>query len=256
MDDNATSTQPSDVSDAIATLIANLPAPVREFVNGPDRDRVALELMQKYDLHADQGGDFERAYIRMLLGVDTPDEFTASLRQAGISEASISGLTNDVNEMVFKPLRRKEQEAPVRATAPIPPPAPTPVRETPPAPVVPPPAPAPVAQPQPTYAPSAPGAHQQTYWVPVSITAVPQPYMTTEPPPLSYPQPTQAPLPSQPEPIAPPPKVEQREEPPPPPPLPQPTWRPEPPPNLPTYEESRTPLKKDYAADPYREPPV
>lgn len=253
MDGVADASRRSDIAGALATIIANLPAPVREFVNGPDRDRVSLELMQKYRLHADEAGEFERAYIRMLLGIDTPDEFILSLRQAGIPDQSISGLINDVNEMVFIPLRRKEREMsepqpePKPSAAPPPPPAAIPAS---------PPAPLPPQTPSaPTYMPPIPGSQQQVYWVPVSITAVPQPYMTTQPP-VGYQAPQPVPAP---EPVQPPPPVQAYEVPrveerPAPPPPPMPTWEPAPPPNLPIGEAGHVPLTKDYAADPYREP--
>lgn len=222
-------------ADAVASVLLGLPEPVREFVMGPERDRVALALMQKYGLHADQGGEFERAYIQMLLGVKSPDEFRDALRAAGIPETSISGLTTDVNEMVFKPLRQIEREMSEQEPEPVsppPPPPPAPVRRE----AVP-----PVPQPQPVYAPP-PGAQQQTYWVPVSITAVPQPYITTQPP-VQYQAPAVPPPPPPPPPPAPTPA-----------PAPQMEMTPPPPPNLPTMESDRSPLTKDYAADPYREP--
>ncbi|HYE22926.1 MAG TPA: hypothetical protein VEA92_00545 [Candidatus Paceibacterota bacterium] len=233
--------QLSNVDDAVATALLRIPEPIREFVMSPERDRVALELMQKYGLHADQAGDFERAYLQMLLGVKTPDEFRDSLREAGIPEPSINGLTTDVNEMVFKPLRRKEQEQSERRPEPPRPVSPPSQIEAPPQYQVP-------QQPQPVYTPPIPGAQQQTYWVPVSITAVPQPYMTTQPP-LQYQAPQQPPAPPPPPPPVPEPVIER------PAPPPVTAWEPPPPPpNLPTEEGQRTPLTKDYAADPYREP--
>lgn len=254
MDEEQSAAQPSQVASAIATLIANLPAPVREFVNSPERDQISLELTQKYGLHIDQAGEFERAYLRMLLGVDSPDEFTLSLRQAGIPEATITSLTADVNEMVFKPLRKKEQELSERKVPPAPQPkrASEPIREAPVPQPAPPPPPAP-PQPQPVYMPPVQGTQQQTYWVPVSITAVPQPYMTTQPPvqyqmpqaqPVQEPPPAPPPPPPAPEPV---PQVAPQVPPP-------PVWEPQPPPNLPTGDISSSPLKKDYVADPYREP--
>jgi len=238
-----------EVEGALAEILLKLPEPVREFVTGPERDRVSLALSQKYQLHADQAGIFERAYIQMLLGVISPEQFISTLRQASVPEADVTGLTNDVNEMVFKPLRRKEQELSEKAPEPrqpAPPPAPVKEREEAPAPQ-----PAPIPPP-PIYAPPFPGAQQQTYWVPVSITAVPQPYMTTEPPP-QYQAPQQPPAPPpMPAPVPEPPRVEERPAPPPP---PIPAWEPPaPPPNLPTHENSFSPITKDYAADPYREP--
>ncbi|MDB5195141.1 MAG: Phage Tail Collar [Parcubacteria group bacterium] len=99
------------VDQAIATLVDDLPRPVREFVLGPERDRISLSLTQKYSLHADQAAAFEQTYLFLLLGVSSPEEFAQALKNAGISEETVLGLTNDINEQVFKPLRAKIQES-------------------------------------------------------------------------------------------------------------------------------------------------
>lgn len=236
----------NEVSDALAEVLVNLPEPVRNFVVSSERDRVSLSLTQKYQLHADQAGEFDRAYIQMLLGVVSPEEFANALRRTGIPETSVAGLTNDINEMVFKPLRQKEREMSERKPEPRPVPPPPPKREVVPLPPPAPPAPEPVQQP--VYTPPMQGAQQQTYWVPVSITAVPQPYITTQPPPqYQAPQPPPAPPPPPPAPEPPPPPKREEVVPPP------PVWEPAPPPNLPTGD-GPSPLTKEYAADPYREP--
>ncbi|MES2994501.1 MAG: hypothetical protein V4681_00470 [Patescibacteria group bacterium] len=97
------------VEDAIATLVAELPKPVQEFITGSERARVVLELSKKYGLHADQAGEFERAFIFMLLGISSPPEFVVSLREAGISPEKVNGLVEDVNKDVFMRLREEER---------------------------------------------------------------------------------------------------------------------------------------------------
>lgn len=103
----------------------DLPLPIRKFLQSPERDAVSLRLTQKYGLHADDAGTFERAYIYMLLGVFTPDEFVQELRENGLEGNTIRGLADDVNEQVFKKLRQEErEEGPVpvtyRSAAPVP----------------------------------------------------------------------------------------------------------------------------------------
>lgn len=181
--------QDLSVEEAVASVLAELPEPVQRFVTGPDRDTVALELTRKYELHADQGADFEHAFTFMLLGLYSPEEFVQELRGAGISDAAIQGLATDVNERVFKRLRKEEQQgsepAPARREAPPavpvmqvgPRPAPPP---QPPAPVV----PAPIAQ-QPVPQPVAPPYPQAAYPQPAPA---PAPYPQT-----AYPQPSPAP---------------------------------------------------------------
>jgi len=247
------------LTQSIAQLLAKVPRPVQEYVVS-DLSNEVRSLMDKYQLHVDQGGVLQNELLLMLLGQEEPAEFMKELRAAGIGEGTVQSLMVDINEDVFKPLRKKEQEVgvapaqrvpePVSQTTP-PPPAPTPI---------PPPPPPPdrgvrtmEADMQAAQAAQAqqymPGAQTQTYWVPVSITAIPQPYMTTQPPPQAYPQ--QAPPP----PPTPPPAIEERPAPPPPPLREERTWEPPPPPNLPTVEsQPNTPIKKEYGADPYREP--
>lgn len=269
-----------DVSWSLSTLIAQLPLPVRNFVQSQERTDIALALSQKYQLHADQAGAFERSFLYMLLGVSDPKEFVADLREAGISEEAVAGLASDLNEQVFKRLRREEEQA-AAAPAPPPPPVPTPQPVVAPAP---PPAPEPPApQPvrtmgadmaqvqagyqmpypqQPMYPPVqqvqyvpfgyAPIPMQQPggYWVPVVLPQQPM-----------YPQQMQQPVPPPPPPTPPTPAPAPVAPPPPPPPAPQPEVQrvaPPPPPNLPVMEaapvENNDPLKKEYGVDPYREP--
>lgn len=86
-----------------------LPQPVQNFLSGPDRNRVVIELSKKYNLHVDQAGKFEQTFIHMLLGVSSPEEFVDALTKANIPAESVRGLAQDVNEQVFLPLRKAEQ---------------------------------------------------------------------------------------------------------------------------------------------------
>ncbi len=99
------------IKNALNTVLDELPKPVKDFVLSPERERIAGELSQKYNLHADQAGAFEQAFMLMLLGVSSPEEFVEALTKAGIPAESIRGLSADVNERVFVPLRKEEQEA-------------------------------------------------------------------------------------------------------------------------------------------------
>lgn len=247
MDPKDTELEGATVSEAIAVLLHDLPKPVQDFVTGSERERIALSLSQKYRLHADQAGEFEQAYLHMLLGISSPEEFVDTLTKAGIAPESVRGLANDVNEQVFVPLRKAEQE-------------PTPAQER----VV---TPAVVATPPPIpAAPILPGSTepvpqatpQQVVPPPThhSVPAVPPPHMLMYPPyavpygtplymvPLHHPQ--QVPVAPAPDPLAPSPQLVQ------PPIVPQhsvqeiPRVIPQSPPT--------TPIQKEYAADPYREP--
>jgi len=170
------------LDEAVATVVAELPEPVQRFVTGPERDEVSLDLTNKYNLHADQAGDFEHAFIFMLLGLYSPEDFVKELRDAGLNESTIQGLATDVNERVFKRLRDEERRAGV---APARKPA-VPVMEVGPRPPESPPAPAPVPPPQvqPVPAPQAPpvpqiappAAQASAAPAPIPIYSPPAPY--------------------------------------------------------------------------------
>ncbi len=235
MDEQKPGSREMSIEDAVATLVSELPQPIREFVMGPKRDTVSLALTHKHNLHVDQAAVFERAYLHMLLGIKTPEEFSVELREAGIADSTVNALSSDVNDMVFIPLRAQMQNASPQPQPPTPQRAPlVPPMElvAPPAPVVPPPV------------PSAPNPLQSVP-VPVSNPSLPDAYSVRTmahdmeavknhqmPEPVVIPHPSVAPevLP-----IAVPPTPPARSS--------------TPPPNLPGV-----PLQKQYGVDPYREP--
>lgn len=242
MEPNIQQSSDMSVDEAISTLLSELPKPVQDFVTGPERARIALSLSQKYQLHVDQAGAFEVAYMHMLLGISSPEEFVDTLTKAGIAAETVRNLANDVNEQVFVPLRKAEQAppAPVIATPPPAPAAPILPGSTEPVPqqVVPP----------PTHhypVPAAPLPHTLIY-PPYAVPYGTPMYMM----PVHHPQqwvapPVAAPLPEQPVPT--PPVPVQPSTPIPVPPLME--TRPIAPP-----VQLSTPIQKEYSADPYREP--
>ena len=162
MNPEQTTSQEVDINEAVATLLRELPKPVQDFVTGPERARVALSLSQKYKLHADQAGEFEHAFMFMLLGVSSPEEFVNSLTRAGILPETVRGLITDVNEQVFVPLRKAEQGSVPASTVPVSAPAPLAPVQPVPAPTL---APAPIPVPVPV--PVAPRT------APVSVSSAP-----------------------------------------------------------------------------------
>ncbi len=259
-----------NINSAVSTLMKELPKPVQDFLAGPERDRISNELSQKHRLHVDQAGEFERAYLFMLLGIMSPNEFVSTLTEAGIAPEAVSALAADVNEMVFIPLRKKERDPrsamPAAAIPQKPAPLPPPAIEYKPAPVtlpgsdVPAPMPAmsqtpqhlaavPVVAPAPIvpeqhFVQSMPGAGvHQPGWHPAAAVhiyvpahAAPQ-QQAAYVPSAPMPEPAAAPLPA-PAPVYIPPA--------PPAPAPQPV----------TIMPSAVsiPIKKEFGADPYREP--
>lgn len=108
------------INQAVGTLLASVPDPIRKFLTGPERDKITVELANKYHLRADQAGEFQRAFIFMLLGISDPNEFISTLQAVGISASIIDGITKDVNEQVFSRLQQEERSA----IQPAPPPKP------------------------------------------------------------------------------------------------------------------------------------
>lgn len=106
-----------DFEQKVDLLEDTLPNPVREFLHSKERDAISLTLTRKYGLHVDAAAAFERAYLYMLLGVHSPEDFAEDLREAGISAQIIQGLATDLNELVFIPLRRKEMASPISGYA-------------------------------------------------------------------------------------------------------------------------------------------
>lgn len=249
-----------DISDAVASVMKDLPKPVQDFLISDERSVVARELSSKYSLHADQASEFERAYIFMLLGIATPEEFVAALSQTGLTQDVINGLAADVNTRVFMRLRDKERAATTEQPAassrpePLPPPAldyqpavktlpgspvPAPMPATAPAPVVSSPSPevrmpeVSVSQPIQHVIHSAPTQPQGWHpaaavhiYVPTQGALHTQPVQAENRPAEALVQPQEV--------YIAPPAPEQI-------PVPAPV-------------ASVTPVKKDYAADPYREP--
>ena len=230
------------VEDAIGTLVGGLPGPVRDFVTSPERARIALSLSEKYNLHVDQAGEFEKAYMFMLLGIASPEEFVDTLTKAGLPPDTVRGLAKDVNEQVFVPLRKAEQTpaAPKQEAAPVLPgtslPVPPPVPHRTPAPPL-------VAPPSVN---QAPPAHPYIYGIPhmpQHVVYMPQYGMPYGPAPMyvwpqnpqPWPVPQGMPMEHLQQTVATPEPV---------PPTPQPKA-----PEIPVTQ----PLTKEYVADPYRE---
>lgn len=98
-----------DIDDGILALMSRLPVPVQEFLSSDERNEVVLNLSKKYGLHTDQAGVFESAFLLMMLGVDSPEAFSNTLRSQGLPNETIQGLMSDLNTEVFLPLRNAER---------------------------------------------------------------------------------------------------------------------------------------------------
>ncbi len=88
--------------------MADVPPQIRDFFASGKVDTIATNLAQKYRLHVDQAAIVEREIILLLLGLETPQEFTQALtEEARLSQQVISGIMQDVNTQIFVPLREQ-----------------------------------------------------------------------------------------------------------------------------------------------------
>ena len=194
----------------------------------------------------EQSNVFRQAYLHLLLGVSSPEDFLQALRKTGTSEEAVRALIFDVNEEVFRPLHTQAvgQVAPAQAGGTIPQPLvqstlPTPARGA--APGIEQIVTVPIAQ------PVAPAARIYDT-TPLSATIrtmaldMQAVHEHKEPEAVPY-QSTSTPLPSRaPEPVAPPTLART---------VAQPPTRTTP--ATPVSAKTDQPLIKEYSADPYRE---
>jgi len=244
-----------DVTTAVSSLMQELPKPVQDFLVSDERGQVVTELSKKYNLHVDQAGEFERAFLFMLLGILKPEDFVSTLLGMGLDQESVNNLAADVNTRVFMRLRDAEREQATAAPskpAPLPPPAldyqPAVAPTLPGSPVAAPmpTQPAPVTPqaviPQQHFVHSMPNAQPQSGWHPAAAVHI---FVPTHNAPQHQAAPVQqvqevVPTYSQvPEPVPATPTEQQ---------VPQYTA----PPVVPV--PAPTPIKKEFGSDPYREP--
>lgn len=100
-----------------------VPQQIKNFFANRRLDPITLNLVAKYKLRIDQAAVLEREIILLLLGLEDPGEFVRTLGdEAKLDQATIQGITQDVNAQIFVPLR-EEMEG---KRPPQPPPAPAP----------------------------------------------------------------------------------------------------------------------------------
>src|SRR3989338_8306764 len=103
----------------IKELMKEVPAPIRAFFASGKVEVVAKNLMQKYQLHIDQGAVVEREIILLLLGLKDPAEFTKALaEEAKLDQQTVNGIVQDINTQIFIPLREEEMKGGGMKTSP------------------------------------------------------------------------------------------------------------------------------------------
>ncbi|MCX6787380.1 MAG: hypothetical protein NTY93_02555 [Candidatus Kaiserbacteria bacterium] len=110
--------QEPTLEESIKQVMQTLPPPIRNYLGQGKYSIVAKNLMAKYGLRIDQGGILEREIMLLLMGIDTPEEFTQSLAgEANINQQIIGNIVQDVNIQIFIPLQ-EEMRNPVKSTEP------------------------------------------------------------------------------------------------------------------------------------------
>src|SRR3989344_7339370 len=93
------------LEDDIKQVLAEVPPQIRALFASGKVEVVAKNLMQKYQLHIDQGAIVEREIILLTLGLKDPTEFAQALaEEAHLDQQTINGIVQDVNEQIFVPL--------------------------------------------------------------------------------------------------------------------------------------------------------
>lgn len=119
------------LDESVKQVMQTLPPVIRNYLSQGKYSVVAKNLMTKYNLHVDQGGILEREIMLLLMGVDTPDEFTQSLaEEANLNQQTVSSIVQEVNTQIFIPLQEEMRNMARNAVKPMRPAMPMPSETT------------------------------------------------------------------------------------------------------------------------------
>ncbi len=91
---------------SVKTVMEELPPPIRSYVAQRKYSVVAKQLMERYGLHIDQAAILEREILLLLIGAESPGDFSDALTQEiGLERSSAAGIIKDVDERIFVPLQ-------------------------------------------------------------------------------------------------------------------------------------------------------
>lgn len=108
------------------------PEAVRAVFNSEETTKTVSNLQKRLELHIDSAGTLAKEIGYLLLGVTNPNIFVQRLKNSGFSPEIIKEITAEINQKIFIPLRKQEEEqgmggAPKAQPAPVmPKPAPLP----------------------------------------------------------------------------------------------------------------------------------
>lgn len=103
------------------------PQQIQDFIVEGELVKQVVLIGKKNQLHIDVLGNVVQTTRNLLIGLLKPDQFVAELKSMGVAENIIAEITKTLNEKVFGPMRKAQEEAlkkPVQQTqAPAPKPA-------------------------------------------------------------------------------------------------------------------------------------
>jgi hypothetical protein len=98
-------------NESVTRVMQTLPPFLRAYIEQQKYTTVATMLMSKYGLRIDQGGVLELNLLLLLMGIQDPSEFTeALLIKANLDQQMVNNIVKDINDQVFIPLRKEEEE--------------------------------------------------------------------------------------------------------------------------------------------------
>ncbi len=89
-----------------------LPYTLREYIAEDTLTSLVEQLGVKYKLHTDTVGAVYRETTNMLLGFMSPQQFVGELKSVGVPQESLGAIVEELNTLVFIPLREKMKNAP------------------------------------------------------------------------------------------------------------------------------------------------
>jgi len=96
----------SETQEIIKKQLATLPKDLRDAVVATDLPEKFKTIANKHKLRTDQSGVLETETMFVMLGIEHPDDYTNNLkREADISEKDAAAIAEEVNRMIFLPIR-------------------------------------------------------------------------------------------------------------------------------------------------------
>lgn len=105
--------------ESVAAVMQTLPPVIRDYLVQGKYTAVAVSLTAKYKLRIDQAGVLEREIMLLLMGIEDPAEFTMALaEEAQLDKDTVDKISQEINERIFIPLRKEEEQKGFGAAAP------------------------------------------------------------------------------------------------------------------------------------------